>query len=95
MSEAGLQAGTLWLREITRFCRQRSNGQGDKGEAVREVIAGARDQLHAARIPAGDNPEPVVLDFVNPLRTHRRRFCRTREAGFDYDGRTAGTLRQH
>jgi hypothetical protein len=39
---------------------------GNQREAVREVIAGAAVEPHAVAILACDNPEAIVLDFVQP-----------------------------
>src|ERR1700679_428476 len=63
MSEAGLQAGTLWLREITRFCRQRSRVIGSFLQPlVFWVLLGAG--LKASFRPAG---MPADLDYFQYL----------------------------
>ena len=55
MNEQVLQAGTLWLREITRFCRQRSRVIGSFLQPlVFWVLLGAG--LKASFKPA--NPRP-------------------------------------
>src|SRR5262249_49378272 len=57
-------------------------------EAVGEIVAGAAVEPHAVAILASDDPEPVMLDFVQP------RLARWRLQGF---GRQAGrdeTVRQ-
>ena len=56
MSEAGLQAGTLWLREITRFCRQRSRVIGSFLQPLVFWIllgAGLKASFKPAGMPAG------------------------------------------
>jgi hypothetical protein len=60
------------------FRRQRSYGKLDERKAVREVVAVSGNQPDAVSVPARDDPEPVVLDFVNPTRTCRRLFRGTR-----------------
>jgi ABC-2 type transport system permease protein len=63
MSEAGLQAGTLWLREITRFCRQRSRVIGSFLQPlVFWVLLGAG--LKASFKPAG---MPAGMDYFQYL----------------------------
>src|ERR1700679_1487618 len=63
MSGAGLQAGTLWLREITRFCRQRSRVIGSFPQPlVFWVLLWAR--LKASFRPAG---MPADLDYFQYL----------------------------
>jgi hypothetical protein len=63
--------------------RQKSGpveGPLDQGEAVRQVVAVARDQAHATAAPVGQDPEAVVFDLVNPARARRRRAGRSRQA---------------
>ena len=58
MSETGLQAGTLWLREITRFCRQRSRVIGSFLQPLVFWIllgAGLKASFKPAGMPAGMN----------------------------------------
>jgi len=63
MSEAGMQAGTLWLREITRFCRQRSRVIGSFLQPlVFWVLLGAG--LKASFKPAG---MPAGIDYFQYL----------------------------
>ena len=63
MSEAVLQAGTLWLREITRFCRQRSRVIGSFLQPlVFWVLLGAG--LKASFRPAG---MPAGIDYFQYL----------------------------
>jgi ABC-2 type transport system permease protein len=63
MNEAGLQAGTLWLREITRFCRQRSRVIGSFLQPlVFWILLGAG--LKASFRPAG---MPVGMDYFQYL----------------------------
>jgi hypothetical protein len=40
---------------------------GNQREAASRVIAGAAVEPHVVAILAGDNPEAIVLDFVQPL----------------------------
>jgi ABC-2 type transport system permease protein len=56
MNEAGLQAGTLWLREITRFCRQRSRVIGSFLQPLVFWLllgAGLKASFKPAGMPAG------------------------------------------
>ncbi|MGH7931896.1 MAG: ABC transporter permease [Candidatus Binataceae bacterium] len=58
MKEAGLQAGTLWLREITRFCRQRSRVIGSFLQPLVFWLllgAGLKASFRPAGMPAGMN----------------------------------------
>ena len=43
MSEAAFTGGTLWLREITRFCRQRSRVIGSFLQPLVFWVCSARD----------------------------------------------------
>ena len=58
MNNAGLQAGTLWLREITRFCRQRSRVIGSFLQPLVFWIllgAGLKASFKPTGMPAGMN----------------------------------------
>ena len=44
----------------------------DQREAVGEVVAGAAVELDPVAVLTGDDPEPVVLDLVQPQRPGRR-----------------------
>ena len=68
--------------------------------AGRPVVAPAGNQPDAHGIAAGHEPEPVVLDLVNPVGAGRRLVGRGGQAGFD-EARPVGgqalthTLDQH
>jgi len=47
-----------------RHCNKRNPG--------REIVSGAGDQPHAGTIPARQDPEAIMIDFVQPSRTGRR-----------------------
>ncbi len=65
MSEAAMQAGTLWLREITRFRRQRSRVIGSFLQPlVFWVLLGAG--LKASFRPAGMPPEINYFQYLYP-----------------------------
>src|SRR6202035_3533981 len=58
MTEVGLQVGTLWLREITRFCRQRSRVIGSFLQPLVFWLllgAGLKASFKPAGMPAGMN----------------------------------------
>src|SRR6516162_7762621 len=59
-----------------------------------EAIAVAGNQPHPGLVPAGQNAEAIMLDFVQPARAGRRRLGRRGQAGVD-DPQPAGTLTQH
>jgi len=44
----------------------------DQGETVGQVIARPAVELHPLAVLAGDHPEAVVLDFMQPQPTGRR-----------------------
>jgi hypothetical protein len=52
----------------------------DAREAVSEVVAVASIESDAVSIPAGQDPEAVVLDLVNPAVAGRRYFGRSGQA---------------
>jgi ABC-2 type transport system permease protein len=63
--EIGLQAGTLWLREITRFCRQRSRVIGSFLQPlVFWLLLGAG--LKASFRPAGMPPGMDYFEYLYP-----------------------------
>jgi ABC-2 type transport system permease protein len=65
MSEAVLQAGTLWLREITRFRRQRSRVIGSFLQPlVFWILLGAG--LKASFRPAGMPPDINYFEYLYP-----------------------------
>ena len=65
MTQAGLQAGTLWLREITRFCRQRSRVIGSFLQPlVFWILLGAG--LKASFKPAGMPPGIDYFQYLYP-----------------------------
>jgi hypothetical protein len=63
-----------------RLDRQSLDRLGDEREAVRQVVAVAGDQAHAAAAPVRQDPEAVVLDLVNPAGGRRRLAGRARQA---------------
>jgi hypothetical protein len=56
-------------------------------EAASHVIAGAAVQPHAVAILACDNPEAIVLDFMQPLAAGRQLRGLCRKARRDEPGR--------
>ena len=65
MTGAALQAGTLWLREITRFCRQRSRVIGSFLQPlVFWLLLGAG--LNASFRPAGMPPNIDYFQYLYP-----------------------------
>jgi ABC-2 type transport system permease protein len=65
LTEAALQAGTLWLREITRFCRQRSRVIGSFLQPlVFWLLLGAG--LKASFRPAGMPPGMNYFQYLYP-----------------------------
>src|ERR1700691_6250563 len=85
--EAAIVADDRLTVHDAGFRRQRSHGKLDEGEAVREVVAVSGNQPDAVSVPARDDPEPVVLDFVNPAWARRRLLRWSRQAWFDKAGR--------
>jgi hypothetical protein len=53
---------------------------------MRQVIAWTAIQLDAGLLLARDDPDAVVLDFMQPLVTARRSWCGRRETGRDETG---------
>jgi hypothetical protein len=68
-------------------CLQDQNGQR---EAMGQVIAWPTVELHPPAILAGDDPQAVVLDFVQPQTARRRFRRRTPAAQTETDGCPAG-----
>ena len=64
----------------------RLRGIDDGREAVRPVIAVAREAADARAIPAHHQPIAVVFDFVNPQRAGGRSIHLRRQARFDEAG---------
>jgi CheY-like chemotaxis protein len=60
---------------------KRGYGGGGQREAVREVVAVARDQADAAALPSRHDAEAVVLDLVNPAGAGGRLLRGARQAG--------------
>jgi hypothetical protein len=56
--------------------RQFPHRNRNKGKARRKIVPGARNQPHAGSVPARQDTEAVMLDFVNPARTGRRGLAR-------------------
>src|SRR5262245_15249950 len=73
---------------------QPSHGFDNQREAVRQVIAGAAVEPHLGAVLAGDDPEAVVLDFMQPQLARRRLMGFGRKAGRNKTNRK-GTLVQH
>jgi hypothetical protein len=44
----------------------------DERKSRREIVSGAGDKLRASTIPARQDAEAIMLDFVQPSRTGRR-----------------------
>jgi hypothetical protein len=55
----------------------------DQREALREVVSRAAIELHARAVLASDDPEAVVLDFVQPRAPSRRARGFSGQAGRD------------
>jgi hypothetical protein len=51
---------------------QRLDRRRDEWKAVSQVVAVARNQAHGASLPMSQDPETVMLDFVNPAQARRR-----------------------
>jgi hypothetical protein len=62
---------------------ERVCGSDDQRVALAPVVTTPSKQTDAAIAPADDQPEAVVLDFVNPLRAGRRLVRDGRDAGVD------------
>jgi hypothetical protein len=56
---------------------------GDRGIAVRPVVAAAREQTHGSAVATHDQPIAVVLDLVHPVGPGRRLGGKGWDAGID------------
>jgi hypothetical protein len=52
--------------------REMVQGRDDRGVAVRPLVRVSREKPDASRISPRHQPEAVVLDLVNPVRSRRR-----------------------
>ena len=59
---------------------QAHNGIHDPWVALGEIVSITRKQPYSVVVLPRQNPEPVVLDLVQPIQPVGRRSCRPREA---------------
>ena len=75
--------------------RSRASASTIKWEPCGQVVAGTAVEPHSGVLLAGDDPEAIVLDFMQPYSAGRRPWRFRRQAGLDEPGRKSMRTRQH
>ena len=74
---------------------QSGQGLDDSREACGQVVSRTAVEFHPLAVLAGDDPEAVVLDFVQPQITRRRPWSFSWEARRDEPGRQGTVTQKH
>jgi hypothetical protein len=84
--DAVIAAGDSFAIDDAGACAEAGERIDDQREAVGEIIARPAIEAHTLANFAGDDPEAVVLDLVQPRRAGRRLWCRHRQTRRDEAG---------
>jgi hypothetical protein len=90
-----MQAGKRAGARLPSSVSSASAREQSRRAAVGQIIAGATVEPNPVAILAGDDPEAIVLDLMQPPLAGRRLLGFGRQARLDEPGRQGTRTRQH